>query len=130
MKLPNQNQKALPAPIPWYRTRWFWGVVIGIQITWGGVRFYTHLDSAGRSFVNTLEYITYDSGAALFSLFGKTLFGVGGARAFTAFYLILMLLLAYKTFCKPRVNLWYPIIFTLLFVPGSFVGILALLSFY
>lgn len=116
------GQKLLEAPIPWYRTRWFWGIIIGLAILWGLYSFFILLPAA-RNLTEWLFHFSYAFGAGPFGLLGFKLGGSQTSDVFSFLYFLVMLFLVYKTFMLSRVNIIYPILFILLFVFGSWVGL-------
>lgn len=115
------KQLFLPQPIPWYRTRWFWGIIIGIAGVWGLYVLFALLPPA-RTLTELLSSLFYAFGAGPFSLFGFKLLGGMGSKIFTSIYFLIMSFLLYKTFRPDRINPIYPSIFIVLFAIGSWIG--------
>jgi len=113
------DRPALPAPTPWYRTRWFWGVVFGLCLAWGLFFYFTTFPSA-ENFTELYKGILGAFGSTLFALIGFSIFGEVGETVFVILYGLLVLFLVYKTFSRKIVNIVYPIILLALFIFGTF----------
>ncbi len=130
--LKNQEQKKInnftEEKIPWYRRRWFWGVVLAVVFA---LLLWMSLNSVLTFHVNNSFELLYR--LILTLPFG--IFIVGGLRAmdyfrgmlsyyFSLFYHIIyylgIFLLIYKTFYKPRVKIKYPLILIAIVVISLF----------
>jgi hypothetical protein len=119
--------KLLPAPIPWYRTRWFWGMVFSILVIYTGLSLYASISNVSSisilSINQLLIFAIFSSGGALFFLLGATFGKIGGWILASLFYIIVAFCV-YKTFGTKKVLVHYPIFLILLFVSGILIGTL------
>jgi hypothetical protein len=106
------EQKLLSAPIPWYRTRLFWGVVIGILATSNIGLLFPILETS-QSALDLSYNIFIILGATptwmlLLAFFGdSTLVGIGSILL----YGMILLLLLHKTFATNHaVSIIYPLV--------------------
>jgi multidrug transporter EmrE-like cation transporter len=109
------DQNLLPAGIPWYRTRLFWGVVcatvsIGILIF-----YFSNFYRPGHAVDQMLIGVAYAFGSTFFSLVGFNALGKAGGIITTLLYIGVLSTLAYKTFARVRVELVYPILLFVIF---------------
>lgn len=117
------NTSDTPAShLPWYRTRKFWLVVIGLQIL---VSFLILLQPALDQNVNFdfINAFTSSTGILVFvylmNVFTNTLLFDYTNLALIALYSLTVLVLLYKTFIKDRVNIVYPMIYLSLAVMST-----------
>lgn len=115
-------------PIPWYKTRIFWGVVIGILVLVSFIFFYLLTNNVSSFSVLSLKQIytffVFSTGGALFSQFGSMLFDEAGKLISTILFYLLILYSLYKTFNRRHVQLLYPILVLLLYVTGMITAAL------
>ena len=121
------EQKLLPPPRPWYRTRIFWGIIYLLLLVFAISKFYL-LTSAASSFSILTSwqitiYAVFSSGGALFYLLGASLGKTIGLLSSLLFYLI-TLFCVYKTFSEESVLIRYPILAILLFGTGIIASVL------
>lgn len=104
--------------IPWYHTRLFWGLVIGVLLAWGAFAYIASFYGTEELSFRTFTYFSFSFGGALFYLLGSSLFGKAGTVLATLFYFSLTSFLLYKTFYEERVPVCYPITFLVIFIIG------------
>jgi len=112
--------------LPWYRTRWFWGVVMGVLIVWAlgyyiFVPYHSNLSTYDAFVGLSLSLGALPIGILLLKIFGEIL-------SILVYYLIMISLL-FMTLRKERVDIMYPIIFIFIFLFGHIFGIIFLGSF-
>lgn len=114
--------------IPWYRRRWFWGILIIPLIVFGIIIYFFELfpsSNLGYFIIDLakafggLLIMTYVSGQFDYSWLGKIIGGI--------VYLFLYSFLVFKTFRYARVDFGYPILFILLVLYGLIPFIFLLL---
>ena len=97
-------------PVPFYRRRWVWGVVLVFTTIWG---FKALLDLNNYSIQNSINYsglkyflLGFPGGIAMFlSLASKTSYNV-----FVAIYYLIIALLLFLSYRRKSVKIKYPII--------------------
>ena len=104
--------------IPWYRTRWFWGIVIGTLIAWGLFLYFSAFHRSENTIDRILVDLSFSMGGTFFTLVGSN-FGKLGQLLGALTYFVIIGLLLYKTFDARRIGLLYPIIFVIVFLLGS-----------
>ena len=96
-------QHLLSAPIPFYRRRWFWGVVIFSQTILSLILF--------NELVPRIVYeeifgaLFYATGGGVFFI----LAGIVNEQIYTTLYFLALVFLAWKIFNRSNVRLIYPI---------------------
>ncbi|HEX9608657.1 MAG TPA: hypothetical protein VGA06_00390 [Candidatus Paceibacterota bacterium] len=121
------EQKLLSAPIPWYRTRLFWGVVIGALIAWGIGFYMLGILQTGDSFSVMARDLSIILGVLpLFTFLGKSFHN---ATPLYLIYYLVMISLLYFTFHKKRVEILFPLVFLIIFLSGHVTGTLFLAFF-
>ncbi|GEM_PF-2874930 len=114
-------QHMLPAHIPWYRRRMFWGVIFGIFFLFSISLFFFLFKTSHASYssVNIISGLIMASGGILFdAIISKSINNHTGGLV----YIFVVVFLIYKTFSATKVQLRYPIIFTVLYTSGLYVG--------
>ena len=104
--------------IPWYRTRWFWGVVIGLLVIMSLYLYFSNFNNPTRIGYWRFFDISIASGAALFILLGEMIGEKIGGVIFVAIYYLIFIFCIYRIFRKPATNIIYPIIILVLFLSG------------
>lgn len=112
--------------IPWYRTRLFWGGVIGVLLAWGIVIYILFIYHPGDSLSRNFTYLSFSLG--VFPI-GLLLSKVLGEIVSIYIYYFIMSSLLFMTFRKKKVVIVWPILFTIIFLLGHIFGILFLGSF-
>ena len=98
--------------IPWYRTRWFWAVVIGVLVI-SSLLLFSQLYLSQTSLLNKLEALLLIPGASTVVFLTQTIFGrveLMDSISLILYYLIAILLL-YLGFRRPRVEILYVSVF-------------------
>ncbi|MCK4553884.1 hypothetical protein KAU19_02895 [Candidatus Parcubacteria bacterium] len=129
--------------IPWYRRRWFWGVVLAPILIFGfmfliGTMIGIGRMSEGEAFHPSifLTYLSYGFilGVSIlipleipaYPFYVKTIF-TPLSHCLTVIYCLILLFLCYKTCKEKRVKIKYPIILLVVFIFSMFGYILLLL---
>jgi len=99
-------QHLLKAPTPFYRRRWFWGVVIGGQIAASLVIFLPLLKNPNIDILSILFAIT---GGWVFTSLGWLAEHL--VLPLTVAYFIVLLFLIFQTFRNTNVKMIFPIIY-------------------
>ena len=121
-----EESNATQSPIPWYRTRWFWGIIIGVLIAWGLFFYFFELRHLGGSLGLIFREISASLGASFFMWIGALILEGSGRMGSILVYYIFAFIFLYKTFYKIRVKILYPLIFTINFVISSMLFYLVL----
>jgi hypothetical protein len=114
------NREVLTTSIPWFRTRLFWGVVIGALIAWGIGYFVFEVYSPTTSGYNNFINLSISLGALPLAIL---LTNVVHELLQILLYYIIMTVLAYMALRNERVKLLYSILFVILFVLGNVLGL-------
>ncbi|MEZ4200527.1 MAG: hypothetical protein R3B69_02980 [Candidatus Paceibacterota bacterium] len=100
--------------LPFYRTRWFWGIFVGLCFFLSTLLYMTTFVRAP----DTINSFALAYGSGLFSAVGLKLFGSFGKTIFSILYLVLVGFLIFKTFTAQRVNFIFPVLFFILYLSG------------
>ncbi|MCK4553886.1 hypothetical protein KAU19_02905 [Candidatus Parcubacteria bacterium] len=127
---PEKKNNITEKKIPWYRRRWFWGVVILTTITITASFYYKTPQNNLSSIIDLLAGIFWvvPSGIAVIIL---AITGVDSSvwpiflLIFKILYLLLLIFLLYQTFRRPNVKVIYVILLITVFLVSAFFGILA-----
>ena len=115
-------QHLLPAHLPFYRRRLFWGVIFSIFFIFSTILLIGFLDKNGGDYTRTFNQIFSSIhtayGAGIFRYISYLIIGSKGYYLGSAIYFILISFLTYNTFHRPTVVLWYPIILSILYITG------------
>jgi hypothetical protein len=123
------EQKLLSTPIPWYRTRWFWIIVLALQLALNAF-FLNHLLSFD-SLLDALNSFATISGSGAVWIVLVLLFNhFDGIHLLTSLiYSPVGIFLTFQTFRKKIVPPAYPLVLLVCMVVTLTIGVL-LLSAY
>jgi hypothetical protein len=118
----------LPAHVPFYKRRLFWGFVFSSFFVVSTAlcidTFLNFGSSHQRTLYDVYSYVTISYAATLFRFIIFDWLNGYGEYIGSSIYFILMVLFAYKTFQNPRVSLPYPIIFSIIYITGLITTVL------
>lgn len=116
-------------PIPWYRTRLFWGVVFSLLLAWSISFYFFAFHESVTTLSEFFGFALLAVGGGFFGVWGYELFGILGGFIGDVFSVLLMGFLIYKIFYKARVHIRYPLTFLILFLMGTLTAVTLLGSF-
>ncbi len=123
-------QKLLPEHIPFYRKSIFWGMVFSVFFIFSTLLFINISGIGTNGYALTINQLFDFFSIAFSSTFLRFIFydyfGELWQHIGSLIYFIFTLFLAYKTLQRPKVQLRYPIILSLLYITGMIASILLL----